>query len=222
MYKNGGTVVQKNDQGLATAIALTEPNAVQALQFLQDLMYKHGVSPRPDIENETSGFDLFASGRVAMMINNPSSVNQYRTIDAFKWDIATLPLGTANRRGTGGGGTGWVIAGATKHADAAWEVLKSITSSEAQLEEVAVGATTSARVSAVNSPHFLDPNKPPVNAKAFGQAQEYVVRDPVNVRWPDVFQRVVTTNMDQLWSGAQSAEAVAAAIKSAPDPLVAG
>ncbi len=115
-----------------------------------------------------------------------------------------------------------VVRLALDHRVCDLDALKSITSAEAQLEEVAVGATTPARVSAINSPQFLDPNKSPVNAKAFVQAQEYVVRDPVNVRWPEVFQRVVTTNMDQLWSGAQSAEAVVAAIKSAADPLLAG
>jgi multiple sugar transport system substrate-binding protein len=50
VYNNGGSVVRKNEQGLATEITLTDANAVEALQFLQDLMYKEGVAPRPDIE----------------------------------------------------------------------------------------------------------------------------------------------------------------------------
>ena len=221
VYNNGAAVVEQNDQGLATAIALTDPKAVEALQFVQDLMYKHGFAPRPDIESEMGGFELFASGRVAMMINNPSAVSQYRTIDSFKWDIATLPIGAATRRGTGGGGTGWAISAGTKNPEMAWEFLKFISSQEAELDEVRIGATTPARVSVITGETFLDPSKPPANAKAFAQAQEYVVRDPVHARWPEVFQRVVTTNMDQLWSGAKTAAEVAEAIKAAGDPLFA-
>jgi multiple sugar transport system substrate-binding protein len=220
IYNNGATVVERDEQGLATAISLTEPNAVEALQFIQDLMYKDGFSPRPDVEADTGGFELFASGRVAMMINNPSAISQYRTIEAFEWDVATLPLGKAERRGTGGGGTGWAISNGTKAPQQAWEFLKFIASADAELAEVAIGATTPARTSVVTSEQFLDPSKPPKNVKAFADAQEYVVRDPVNARWPEVLQRVVTTNMDQLWSGAMTGEQVAQAIKSAGDPLL--
>ncbi len=222
IYNNGASVVERDDNGLATAISLTEPNAVEALQFIQDLMYKDQIAPKPDVETETGGFELFASGRVAMMINNPSSISQYRTIESFEWDVATLPIGKAERRGTGGGGTGWASASTTKAPQQAWEFLKFLTSKDAELAEVAIGATTPARISVVTSPEFLDPSKPPKNVKGFADAQEYVVRDPVNARWPEVLQRVVTTNMDQLWSGAMTGEQVAQAIKSAGDPLLKG
>ncbi len=219
VYCNGGTVVTKDDRGLATAIALTEPAALEALQFVQDLIYKHQVAPRPDVESETGGFELFASGKVAMMINNPSSVNQYRTIKSFRWDVATLPIGKAQRRGTGGGGSGWAIAAGTKNPDVAWQFLKAIASKDAELDEVRVGATTPARVSVIESKDFQDPKIPPKHSAAFAQAQKYVVRDPVHARWPEVFQRVVTPAMDQLWTNAKPAADVAAAIKKDADAL---
>jgi multiple sugar transport system substrate-binding protein len=221
LFNNGAAIVSKDDKGGAKAIAMTEPNAVEALQFLQDLIIKHGVAPKPDVEAETGAFPLFASGRVAMMLTNPSDVSNYRTITAFKWDVATLPIGKATRRGTGGGGTGWSITSQTKAQDAAWEFLKFISSKDAQLDEVAIGATTPSRTSVATGPQFLDASKPPKNAKAFAQAQEYVVRDPVHVKWPEVLQRVVNPNMDTLWSGAKSAAEVAKAIKDAADPLFA-
>ena len=205
VYTNGGALVHKDDQGLATDSAMADDATVEALQFLQDLMYKHEVSPRPDLESELGGVELFSTGRVAVMLNNPSAVNQFRAIEAFEWDVATLPIGKAERRGTGGGGTGWASGAATKSPDAAWEFLKYITTAQAQLDEVAVGATTPSRVSVVNSEAFLDPNKPPKNAKGFAQAQEYVVRDPVHVNWPEITQRIYTPNMDLLWGGTEDA-----------------
>lgn len=222
VYNNGAAVVEKDDKGLAKSIALTDPKAIEALQFLQDMMYKDGVAPRPDVESEMGGFELFASGRVGIMLTNPSDVSRFRTIEAFKWDVGTLPIGKAERRGTGGGGTGWAIAKGTKYPDEAWEFLKFISSAEAQLDEVHAGGTTPSRVSVITSKDFADPSKPPANVAAFAQAQEYVVRDPVHPRWPEVFQRVVTPTMDQLWGGTKSAEEVAQAIKTEGDKLFAG
>jgi len=222
VYNNGGAVVAKNDQGLATSITLTDPQAVEALQFLQDMMYKEGVAPRPDIETEMGGFELFASGRVAVMLTNPSDVSRFRTIESFKWDVGTLPIGKATRRGTGGGGTGWAIAKGTKHPDEAWAFLKFISSAEAQLDEVRAGGTTPSRLSVITSKDFADPSKPPANVAAFAQAQEYVVRDPVHPRWPEVFQRVVTPTMDRLWGGTKTAAEVAQTIKTEGEKLFAG
>ena len=219
VYNNGGTVVNRDDKGVATSIALDQAQAVEALQFVQDLMHKHAVAPRPDLESELGGFDLFATGKVAMMINNPSSVNQYRTITAFKWDVATLPIGKATRRGTGGGGSGWAVGAATKSPDQAWEFLKFISSPEAEQDEVAVGATTPARGSVATSDKFLDPSKPPAHSKGFAQAQEYVVRDPVHVKWPEVFSRIITPNMDTLWNKSKTAAEVVQAIKTDADAL---
>jgi multiple sugar transport system substrate-binding protein len=221
VYCNGGTVVKRDAQGMATSIALDEAPAVEALQFVQDLMHKHAVAPRPDLESDLGGFDLFATGRVGMMITNPSDVNKFRTITSFKWDVATLPLGKGSRRGTGGGGSGWASGATTKNPKAAWEFLKFISSAEAELDEVAVGATTPARTSVVTGNKFLDPSKPPTNAKGFAQAQEYVVRDPVHVRWPEVSSRIVTPNMDSLWNGSKTAADVVKAIKTEADKLFA-
>jgi len=221
VYNNGATIVSRDDKGVATSMAINSPESVEALQFLQDLMHKYMVAPRPDIESELGGFDLFATGKVGMMINNPSSVNQYRTITAFKWNVATLPIGKASRRGTGGGGSGWASGAGTKAPDAAWKFLKYISSAQAELDEVSVGATTPSRVSVGTSDKFLDPTKPPANAKGFVDAQEYVVRDPVHVKWPEISSRVVTPNMDTLWNKSKTAQEVADAIKKDGDALLA-
>jgi hypothetical protein len=74
-------------------------------------------------------------------------------------------------------------------------------------------------VSVVTSEAFLDPTLPPSNARGFAQAQEYVVRDPVHTRWPEITQRIYNPKMDLLWSGAESAAAVAQMIKDEADPI---
>jgi hypothetical protein len=87
---------------------------------------------------------------------------------------------------------------------------------------VRAGATTPSRVSVVTSKEFVDPSKPPAHAAAFAQGQEYVVRDPVHTRWPEVFQRVITPNMDTLWGGTKSAAEVVQTIKTEGDKILKG
>jgi multiple sugar transport system substrate-binding protein len=221
LYCNGGGLVHMDDRGVATESAMTDEASVEALQFVQDLMHVHQVAPTPDLESELGGFDLFASGRVAMMVNNPSAVNRYRTIEAFRWDVATLPIGKAERRGTGGGGTGWAAAAATAAPEWAWRFIAHISSAQAELDEVNAGATTPSRVSVVLSDAFLNPDLPPAHARGFADAQEYVVRDPVHVLWPEITQRIYNPKMDQLWSGTLDAATVAQQIADEANPLFA-
>jgi ABC-type glycerol-3-phosphate transport system substrate-binding protein len=86
------------------------------------------------------------------------------------------------------------------------------------MQEVAVGGTTPSRSKVVESPEFQNPGKP-ANAKAFAQAQGYVVRDPVHVKWPQVQREVVNANMDLLFSGKADGATVAKTIKEKGDAL---
>lgn len=221
VYSNGSVVVKADQRGVATEVTLTEPAAVEALQFLQDLIYQHKVAPTPDAEADMGMQNFFGTGKIAMVIDNPTSAAAYRRFQNIDWDVAPLPVGKGGKRGTGGGGIAWAMAGASKNPDHAWKFLKHITSEKAQLDEVAVGGTTPSRSKVVNSDAFLKPGRPK-NAKSFAQAQGYVVRDPVQVKWPQAFREVVTPNMDLLWNNKANAQTVAKDIKEKVDALFKG
>jgi multiple sugar transport system substrate-binding protein len=223
VYNNGGKIVNANQQGIATGFAIAEEPAVEALQFLQDLVYKHKVAPPPSgtisWATDQGPIEVFGTGRVGMLIGNPSQVEGFRKITAFQWDVAPLPIGKGSKRGTGGGGTAWSIAKGTKNVDAAWAFLKFITTPQAQQDEVAAGATTPSRKSVVTSKEFQNPDKPPKNAKSFAEAQGYVVRDPVNTAWTDIFNKAVAPNIQLLFAGKENAQTVAKMIKDQGDSM---
>jgi multiple sugar transport system substrate-binding protein len=218
VYSNGGVVVNKDGRGVATEVALTQPAAIEGLQFLQDLIYKHKVAPTPDADADMGMQNFFGTGKVAMVIDNPTSAAAYRRFDKIDWDVAPLPVGKGGKRGTGGGGIAWAMVGPTKNADGAWKLLKHITSEKAQMQEVAVGGTTPSRIKVAQSPEFQKPDRPK-NAKQFAQAQGYVVRDPVHVKWPQAFREVVIPQMDLLWNNKADAATAAKAIKEKGDAL---
>jgi multiple sugar transport system substrate-binding protein len=216
VYSNGGAVVNKDGRGVATDFAIAEPAGVEALQFVADLMHKHKVSPTPDAFADQGLQGFFGTGRVGMVVGNPTEAAAYRRFDKIDWDVAPFPLGKGARRGVGGGGIAWAMTGATKNPDPAWKFLKHISSEKAQMQEVAVGGTTPSRTKVVQSDEFQKPAKPK-NAKGYAQAQGYVVRDPVHVKWPQVQREVVTAQMDLLFSGKADAATVAKTIKEKGD-----
>ncbi len=220
VYTNGGNVVKLGGDGVATEFALADKAATDALQLMQDLIYKHRAAPEP---SEEAGLgnpqQLIQSGKLAMQITNPGARGEFLRTGVSTFDVGVFPIGAGARRGVGGGGTGWGIAGITRQPEEAWAFLQHITSRQAQLDEVAIGQTTPSRTSVVTSQEFLDPSRPPKSAKVFADGQEYVVRDPVASRWPDVEREVVTPLMnDGLWSGKAPASQVVKEIKEKGDP----
>lgn len=159
------------------------------------------------------------NGKVAMRFGNPSDNNQLRTA-GLPYDAGVFPLGpSGTRRGVGGGGSGWGAAGPSKLPEEAWAFLQHITSRESQLGEVELGQTTPSRVSVVTGKEYLDPSKPPIAARVFADGQEFVVRDPVHSKWPDVQRDVVGKVFgEQFWNGQMSAAQVAKEIKDKGDP----
>jgi len=99
--------------------------------------------------------------------------------------------------------------------------MQLITSKEGQLGEVAIGQTTPSRVSVASSPEYLA--GPPKGTKAFGDGQDYVVRDPVHSKWPDAQRDAVTKILnEQLWTGKVPAAQVAKDVKERGDALLKG
>jgi multiple sugar transport system substrate-binding protein len=217
VYSNGGAVVKADQEGLATEFAIADDAAVEGLQFLQDLIHKHKVAPGPEATTDVGPVDLFGTGKVGMLVGNPSQAAAFRRFDKIRWDVAPLPVGRGGKRGTGGGGTAYAMAQATKNQPLAWSFLRFITSEKAQYDEVAIGATTPSRKSVVESKEFLTPDKPPKNARSYAEAQGYVVRDPVHAKWPEVQTQIVNKNVELLWGNKADARTVAKTIKEQGD-----
>jgi multiple sugar transport system substrate-binding protein len=221
VYSNGGALVKRDRDGVATEVALAEKPAVDALQLMQDLMYKHRVAPEP-AEERTLGnqLALMQAGRLAMQITNPGGNAQYMTT-GMPYDVGVFPLGAAPRRGVGGGGTGWGIARPTRVPEETWAFLAYIASREGELGEVAIGQTTPSRTSVVTGKEYLDPTAPPKGKRVFADGQEYVVRDPEHPRWPDAERDVLAKLLDtRFWTGQETAAQVAKQIKEQGDVLL--
>ncbi|NLL48146.1 MAG: sugar ABC transporter substrate-binding protein [Firmicutes bacterium] len=121
IYAYGGRVLSED---LTTAV-FDSPEAEEAIQFLVDLMWKHEVSPSPQVYHGIG--NLFQLGTAAMTIGNMADLDVYRAIEDFSWDVALVPGGPGGKIVRM-----WpdsiAIASTSKHPEEAWEYVKFMAS----------------------------------------------------------------------------------------------
>ncbi|HEX2034774.1 MAG TPA: sugar ABC transporter substrate-binding protein [Chloroflexota bacterium] len=216
VYANGGDLVNREQ----TICTLDEPPAVEALQYLQDLVHRHRVAAITSHLSEL-GLNLltgFTSGRTAMFW--PSGAPQFgqiRPVAPFAWDVGILPV-ARGKPATGMGAPGYMVAKDTKAPDEAWVLSAWLTSKEAQVAEVQAGTITPSRKSVAFSPEFLD-QRPPDNVKVVSETLETIKLPPQLANWQE-FQDALTREMAPLWTGSKTAREAALATKQQLDPLL--
>lgn len=118
IYSNGGSFA--NEEG--TELLLNQPEAVEVLQKLQDLIYVHHVAPTPAQASVMPSTDvMMMTGMVAMDINGHWKVLDYGQLD-FEWSVGVLPYFEEPVTIIFGAPT--VIFAATRYPDAAFEFYK--------------------------------------------------------------------------------------------------
>ena len=88
ILSNGGNFASPDGMQLL----LNQPEAVEALQNLQDLIYLHHVAPTPAQSSALPATDvLMQTGKIAMDLNGMWKVLDYSQHDGLDWGVAPLP-----------------------------------------------------------------------------------------------------------------------------------
>ena len=107
-----------------------QPEAIDALNFYKKL-YEDGSHPDSIAWGYPEMVEAFYSGVTAMLIQDPEVVatcEEY--MEEGTWDVAPLPVGPSGQALFPAGFAGWGIAANSKNKDAAWEVIKTLSSVE--------------------------------------------------------------------------------------------
>jgi multiple sugar transport system substrate-binding protein len=210
IWSNGGEVIDEEK----LECLLDRTPAVEALQFLQDLIHKHRVWP----ESVPAGAS-FTSGALVMSESAPASLGNTRrdVADKFTWDAVMHPRGKNGKYAAAGGGAGWAVHSATKAPDAAWALLKHVTSAEQQIALCQAGGTIGSRKSVMANPCFQQ--TPPAHVKLFIEGADHLHVDSRVAGWSDV-EAALNEELKALWAGTRPAQQVAADIKRRIDPIM--
>jgi ABC-type glycerol-3-phosphate transport system substrate-binding protein len=154
-----------------------------------DLIHKHKVAPTP-AEVAGGGVNYFESGLAAMRLDGQWALGQTsRNVD-FPFDISYLPVGKQQILATGG--SGFAISATTKHPEAAWQFLKTFTSSDTLAKMIGgTGRGIPARLSATQS--YIDSAVTP-NAAIFPEQLALAINDRIVLGFPvflDAYQRAL-------------------------------
>jgi multiple sugar transport system substrate-binding protein len=214
VYSNGAELFNKE----MTESLFTEAKVVDSLQWMADLIHRHGVSPTRQV-TQTEKYDtMFTAGRAAMVESLPGALNTFRSAQGFVFDVAPIPSGGGARACTGGG-SGYGMYGGTKNEDAAWEFFKFIEGPEAQLAHARSGATFPSRKSIQLHPEVAVPGRAPEHFKLFVDGQRFVRLDPQVSNWRDI-EAAIDAELGPLWEGQRPAREAAMAVKRVVDPML--
>ncbi len=114
------------------------PEALEAIQFMLDMMYVDKSTPNAAQQIETPATELFASNRLAMFpAVSPNTKPFYEAI-GDQLGIVELPAGKQEAAVVHG--IAWVMNEKAKNESAAWEFMKYMTGEESAKEYAKVGA----------------------------------------------------------------------------------
>jgi multiple sugar transport system substrate-binding protein len=104
-----------------TAFTLDSAESKKGLQFIQDLIWKHNVTPQSN--QWLQGVDMWTSGKMGMKIDGPWHIlSSQANIKDFEWDIAPVPKGIVEA--TPLFSNAFAIPKLSSNKEAAWKVIQ--------------------------------------------------------------------------------------------------
>jgi fructooligosaccharide transport system substrate-binding protein len=162
---------------------LNSPEALEALQFYQDLYRKHGVAavemPPAPFENDKLGMTILGSWAISELQQTPDFVL------GEDYGVAPLPKGKNQVVPNGGWALG--ISSKTKHPEEAWEFVKFATGYEGSKLFVEISGDLPARYSVARD--FPELNEYPKNIFVL-QDQNYSRNRPVTPAYPVISEAI--------------------------------
>jgi len=201
VHMNGGRIV--DDYNRPTKCTLDERAAVEAIQFLRDLVLEYKVTPSPAALSQLgSAAELFTTGRVAMVLSNAAQISSFLTNKSLRFGIAPLPKGKV--RSNTLGGAGFVMYSKSKHKKEAWEFMKFLCGPEGQ----AIFAKSGDAVPAMRVKETIEAfvKNPPSEQERmiFFTETSFGKKFPQIPGWWEIFE-YITRELDYVWTGQKSA-----------------
>lgn len=207
---------------------LDDERAVEGLQLMQDLRYKHRVAPDMAAlgEMQRAGINpgaqqQFFENRVAIAIFPVARIGEARTQAKGKWDLAVAPQGPAGKgkRLTTGGGVGWYQIKSFPHQEEAWALMQHLTSPETAL--FLADVRIPGRKAVLDKWLAQNPGEPPRSRSVAKTGQEAVHIDPVFPGWDRIEREVFTPQLTRIWNNQATAREAAREIVAQANRLLA-
>jgi len=173
---------------------IDRPAAIEAINFLSDLQFKHKVTPRVVPDEYRNNMEMFRTGKVAMIIGGAWDIQTLKS-SQFRWEIAPLP--GRKRKATMIGSENYAISSGTGSPEKAWKLLKFLLSSESQ-RFMAEKLDKQPSLRSVGAEYAACPAA--YDRKVLVEAVDYGVLPPNPSRWPEI-SHYLQDRLDLVWVG---------------------
>ncbi|WP_435141878.1 ABC transporter substrate-binding protein [Pseudopelagicola sp. nBUS_19] len=162
VFRNGGRYLNADE----TALELND-EAVNALQFLTDLVNVEGVAPQPQEMEGVRQQDVMALGMAAMWVDGSWNIANVRKVagDEFNWGIAQVPMGPDATAQTAAA-YAWAdllsVGKGSENADVAWDFIQHMVGAGRDASDF-LGGKVPAYINIATSEGWLESDKMPAN-----------------------------------------------------------
>jgi multiple sugar transport system substrate-binding protein len=211
---------------VAPKTQMNQPAIIDAFQWRQDLIWKHKVHPDPAINTAlTQVGNAFATGRIGMDLDGGWVFWTSSAIKDFKVGFAPLPMAKTRKNVTFN--DFWIMGRGSQNKDAAWQVMRVLTSVEGT-REYSTNSGTPPTVresldtwlqgrSQFSGMSVDDLRKVTVGGIEKGRAQESP--DHLFVQWARI-DDTYNQNVDPLWKNQGDAKTIIPKVTEAVDKVV--
>ena len=193
---------------------LDQPEAMAGIKFFADMMNNNYAMRSANLNQAGGDAAVFASGQVAMIIQNASRVTTFNAA-GLNYDVAVVPIPEGGQRSAGAGGAAWVMSSGSDDKDAAWVFLSWLQSTDGgQRLYTASGEIFPALQSTARSDAFLSSGQPPANRQAFLTEGENAKVGSFGYfpEWGEMSGSIIDPALEQLWVGDATPEEVLPAL----------
>ncbi|KKB11696.1 hypothetical protein VE25_10995 [Devosia geojensis] len=205
--QNGGEVF--DDSFAPTQYRLDQPKAVEAIQFIGDMINEDRVMPSFQESQQSGGTSqLFLSQQAAMVIANAARLGTFADAP-FEWAVAPLQTGRDGTRVNRLGGAGFAMNANAQNKEAAWQFLSFLAGEEGQA--IFASASASAVPAMIGSETVREAFSAPF-ADVFLAESENGYPLPQFANYVDITNLYIQPALDLVWSGEATAEEALAGI----------
>lgn len=212
MWSRGGTLADTNFN--PTELNLNSPEAIDAFQWLQDLVYKYEVAPPPAVAKSLQqAGGPFLSGRVGMVVDGCWMLSAYKGGN-FELGMTLIPKGPAGRVGPIWYAMTFVIAKASKNPELAWEWSRWLAVDEKANElQASTGQSCGAPIVRKYDEMYSAAWKDVPGGEACVKSLDNTKFGQIYAaNWQEIWDTIIAPEWDKLMNGTQSAEEFTAAI----------
>jgi multiple sugar transport system substrate-binding protein len=125
IHNRGGDIISPD----GSKVTFNTPAVVQATQVAADLINKDKAQPPVGQYDREAGVALFKAGRIGFLDDEPLRLPVFRSEKLpFKWDFVAPMAGPSGKRTIFSTTGHWVMAAKSANQDAAWELIKFLSS----------------------------------------------------------------------------------------------